>query len=176
MGVAELTDEIAQVTPNAAMGGASAMEDSIALANTIHKLVQQKKTSPHPPPTDYLTAKNPPYNNTNNTNNNININNIKPSKQDVALALQSYQSERKPRLQKIHDESAFVTRLQSYDTWFLYLLMRWLLPLIGLAPIVHNVSKLGAGGPRLEYVDVEEESGTIPWVNPMPKKSKGVAA
>ncbi|KAL8766492.1 MAG: hypothetical protein Q9194_006251 [Teloschistes cf. exilis] len=161
-------DAAHKVTPNAAMGGASAMEDSIALANTIHKLAQQKQSSPHPPPTEYLTAKNPPYNDNNN--------NIKPSKQDVALALQSYQNERKPRLQKIHDESAFVTRLQSYDTWFLYLLMRWVLPLIGLAPIVHNVSKLGAGGPRLEYVDVEEESGTIPWVHPMPKKSKGVAA
>lgn len=146
------------------MGGASAMEDSIALANTIHKLSQQQTLRP----TDYLTAKNPPYNNNNN-------NKMKPSKRDVALALQSYQNERKPRLQKIHDESAFVTRLQSYDTWFLYLLMRWVLPWIGLAPIVHNVSKLGAGGPRLEYVDVEEESGTIPWVHPMPR-SKGVVA
>ena len=131
------------------MGGASAMEDSIALANAIHRLAH----------TEHLAAK---------PASSI------PSKQKVALALQSYQDERLPRLKKIHDESAFVTRLQSYDTWFLYILMRWVLPLIGLAPIVHNVSKLGAGGPRLEYVNIAEESGTIPWVHPMPERKAAV--
>ena len=97
-------------------------------------------------------------------------------KEEVTSALQQYQDERKPRLKKIHDESAFVTRLQSYDTWFLYLLMRWILPLIGLAPIVHNVSKLGSQGPRLKYVEVNEEQGTIPWLNPQPKSSMKAAA
>ncbi|KAL8873421.1 MAG: hypothetical protein Q9174_001116 [Haloplaca sp. 1 TL-2023] len=142
-------DAAHKVTPNAAMGGASAMEDSVALANAIHKLAQAKQPAAKPASST-------------------------PSKQQVALALQSYQDERLPRLKKIHDESAFVTRLQSYDTWFLYLLMRWILPLIGLAPIVHNVSKLGAGGPRLEYVNIAEESGTIPWVHPMSERKEVV--
>ncbi|KAL8692944.1 MAG: hypothetical protein Q9218_002121 [Villophora microphyllina] len=145
-------DAAHKVTPNAAMGGASAMEDSIALANTIHKLTRTPQTST-------------PASKTQNS---------RPSKQQIKIALQAYQDERKPRLKKIHDESAFVTRLQSYDTWFLYLLMRWVLPLIGLAPIVHNVSKLGAAGPRLEYVDVKEERGTIPWVHPMPDRKENV--
>ena len=100
----------------------------------------------------------------------------KPSKKEVTAALQQFQDERLPRLKKIHDESAFVTRLQSFDTWFLYLLMRWILPLIGLAPIVHNVSKLGSQGPRLKYVEVKEMQGTIPWLNPQPKASMEPAA
>ena len=94
----------------------------------------------------------------------------KPGKEVVTAALQRYQDERKPRLQKIHKDSAFVTRLQSHDTWFLYLLMRWILPWIGLAPIVNAVSKLGSEGPRLEYVDVDEQQGSIPWLNPQPKR------
>ena len=100
----------------------------------------------------------------------------KPSKKEVTTSLQRYEDERKPRLKKIHDESAFVTRLQSYDTWFLYLLMRWILPLIGLAPIVHSVSKLGSQGPRLKYVNVKEEHGTIPWLNPQPSAGDQTAA
>lgn len=121
------------------------MEDSIALANMIHEIT----TSQHP--------------------------DGKPSKSEVTTALQQYQAERLPRLKKIHDESAFVTRLQAYDTWFLYLLMRWILPWIGLAPIVHNVSKLGSQGPRLKYVEVNEEQGTIPWLNPQPKSTAKTA-
>jgi 2-polyprenyl-6-methoxyphenol hydroxylase-like FAD-dependent oxidoreductase len=127
------------------MGGASAMEDSIALANAIHEVTKR-----HP--------------------------DGKPSNKEVTTALQQFQDERLPRLKKIHDESAFVTRLQSFDTWFLYLLMRWILPLIGLAPIVHNVSKLGSQGPRLKYVEVNEKQGTIPWSNPQPKASMKTAA
>lgn len=127
------------------MGGASAIEDSVALANAIHRLAKHYPDG-------------------------------KPSKKEVTSALQMYQDERKPRLKKIHDESAFVTRLQSYDTWFLYLLMRWILPLIGLGPIVHSVSKLGSRGPRLEYVEVNEERGTIPWLNPQPEPSMKSAA
>lgn len=100
----------------------------------------------------------------------------KPSKKEVTAALQQFQDERLPRLKKIHDESAFVTRLQSFDTWFLYLLMRWILPFIGLAPIVHNVSKLGSQGPRLKYVEVNEKQGTIPWLNAQPKDSMKAAA
>ena len=131
----KLTD---QVTPNAAMGGASAMEDSIALANAIYEMTERHVKG-------------------------------KLSKKEVTGVLQQFQDERRPRLKKIHDESAFVTRLQSFDTWFLYLLMRWILPIIGLAPIVHNVSKLGSQGPRLKYVEVSEKQGTIPWLNPQPK-------
>jgi len=127
-----------QVTPNAAMGGTSAIEDSIALANAIHGVAKT-----------HLDGK--------------------PSRKQITTAMQQYEDERKPRLKKIHDESAFVTRLQSYDTWFLYLLMRWILPWVGLAPIVHSVSKLGSQGPRLEYVDVKEERGTIPWLHPQPE-------
>ena len=100
----------------------------------------------------------------------------KPSKKEVTTSLQRYEDERKPRLKKIHDESAFVTRLQSYDTWFLYLLMRWILPLIGLAPIVHSVSKLGSQGPRLKYVSVKEEQGTIPWVHRQPSAGEKISA
>jgi 2-polyprenyl-6-methoxyphenol hydroxylase-like FAD-dependent oxidoreductase len=126
------------------MGGASAMEDSVALANAIHSVARSQ------------TGR-------------------RPSKKDVTDTLQQYQDERKPRLKKIHDESAFVTRLQSYDTWFLYLLMRWILPLIGLGPIVHSVSKLGSQGPRLKYVTVDEQQGTIPWLYPQPKTSTKAA-
>ena len=100
----------------------------------------------------------------------------RPSKKEITTALQRYEDERKPRLKKIHDESAFVTRLQSYDTWFLYLLMRWILTLIGLAPIVRSVSKLGSQGPRLKYVDVKEEQGTIPWLHPQPDADEQFAA
>ena len=92
----------------------------------------------------------------------------RPSKKEVISALQQYEDERKPRLKAIHKDSAFVTRLQSYDTWYLYILMRWILPWIGLMPIVNSVSKMGSQGPRLDYVDVDEKSGTVPWLNPQP--------
>lgn len=124
------------------MGGTSAIEDSIALANAIHGVAKTQK----------------------------------PSRKEVTTAMQQYEDERQPRLKKIHHESAFVTRLQSYDTWFLYLLMRWILPWVGLAPIVHSVSKLGSRGPRLEYVHVKEERGTIPWLHPQPESGLETAA
>ena len=101
----------------------------------------------------------------------------KPSKKEVTTALQQYEDERKPRLKAIHKDSAFVTRLQSYDTWYLYILMRWILPWVGLMPIVSSVSKMGSQGPRLEYVDVDEKSGTLPWLNPQPtSRAKAGAA
>lgn len=100
----------------------------------------------------------------------------KPSKEEVTTALQQYQDERKPRLDKIHDEAAMVTRLMAYDKWYLYLLMRWILPLIGLAPLIYAVSKTGSEGPRLEYTKVEEVHGTTPWLNPQPERARKTAA
>ncbi|KAL8754366.1 MAG: hypothetical protein Q9184_005136 [Pyrenodesmia sp. 2 TL-2023] len=138
-------DAAHKVTPNSAMGGTSAMEDSIVLANTIHGITQS-----HP--------------------------DRKPSKQEVTAALQQYQEERKPRLDKIHSEAAMVTRLMAYDKWYLYLVMRWLLPLIGLAPLIHAVSKTGSEGPRLKYTQVDEARGTMPWLNPQPGRNVKTAA
>ncbi|KAI4094600.1 MAG: hypothetical protein LQ344_002071 [Seirophora lacunosa] len=138
-------DAAHKVTPNAAMGGLSAIEDSIALANAIHGLTQS-----HP--------------------------DGKPSKDEVTTALQQYQDERKPRLQRIHDDSAMVTRLMAHDTWYFYLLMRWILPMIGLFPLVHTISKLGSQGPRLRYAENDEVQGTVPWSDPQPKRQKKIAA
>ena len=78
-------------------------------------------------------------------------------------------SSRLPTKAQVHEKSAFVARLQSFDTWCLYLLMRWILPLTGLAPIVHNVSKLGSRAPRLNEVKVQEEQGTKPLLDRQPK-------
>ncbi|KAL8959688.1 MAG: hypothetical protein Q9193_003486 [Seirophora villosa] len=138
-------DAAHKVTPNAAMGGLSAIEDSIALANAIHGLTQSHPDS-------------------------------KPSKDEVTTALQQYQDERKPRLHRIHDDSAMVTRLMAHDTWYFYLLMRWILPMIGLFPLVHTISKLGSQGPRLRYAENDEVQGTVPWSDPQPKRQKKIAA
>lgn len=125
-------DSVHKVTPNAAFGGATAMESAVDLANSIHRAV-----TAHP--------------------------NKKPSDVEIRDALQGYENSRRDRVKEIYRVSWMLTRLQAYDGWLSYIAQRWVLPLIGLDFVAKNVAQTCSEAPKLEYVFVDEDRGSLGW-------------
>lgn len=125
-------DSVHKVTPNAAFGGAMAIESAADLANAIHRAV-----TAHP--------------------------NKKPSDVEIRDALQGYENSRRDRVKEIYRVSWVLTRLQAYDGWLSYIAQRWVLPLIGLNCVAKNVAQTCSEAPKLEYVFVDEDKGSLGW-------------
>ena len=89
--------------------------------------------------------------------------NKKPSNVEMRLALQTYQDSRLARVKDIFTVSWMLTRLQAYDGWLMYLVQRWVMPVIGLDFVAKNVARTCSEAPKLDYVEFEEESGTLGW-------------
>ena len=89
--------------------------------------------------------------------------NKKPSNVEMRLALQTYQDSRLARVKEIFNVSWMLTRLQAYDGWLMYLVQRWVMPVIGLDFVAKNVARTCSEAPKLDYVEFEEESGTLGW-------------
>ena len=89
--------------------------------------------------------------------------NKKPSNVEMQLALQTYQDSRLARVKEIFNVSWMLTRLQAYDGWLMYLVQRWVMPIIGLDFVAKNVAQTCSEAPKLDYVEFEEESGTLGW-------------
>ena len=89
--------------------------------------------------------------------------NKKPSNVEMQLALQTYQDSRLARVKEIFNVSWMLTRLQAYDGWLMYLVQRWVMPVIGLDFVAKNVAKTCSEAPKLDYVAFEEERGTLGW-------------
>ena len=94
--------------------------------------------------------------------------NKRPSKVEIGDAFQRYQAQRVPRVKEIFDMSWMVTRMQAYDGWLNYLLMRWILPSVGLDMLAKNVAKLCSTAPKLDYVPIKEQQGTVEWAKQKP--------
>ncbi|KAL9627730.1 MAG: hypothetical protein Q9164_007512, partial [Protoblastenia rupestris] len=87
----------------------------------------------------------------------------KPSDTEVELALQTYQSSRLARVKEIFTVSWMLTRLQAYDGWLMYIAQRWVLPIVGLGFVAKNVAKTCSQAPKLDFVDFDEDRGTLGW-------------
>ena len=64
---------------------------------------------------------------------------------------------------EIYRVSWMLTRLQAYDGWLSYIAQRWVLPLIGLDFVAKNVAQTCTEAPKLEYVFVSEDRGSLEW-------------
>lgn len=89
--------------------------------------------------------------------------NKNPSDTEVLTALESYQSSRLTRVKEIFQVSWMLTRLQAYDGWLMYLVQRWVMPVVGLDVVAKNVAKTCSEAPKLDFVAFEEDRGTLGW-------------
>ncbi|RYP42920.1 hypothetical protein DL770_011962 [Monosporascus sp. CRB-9-2] len=87
----------------------------------------------------------------------------KPTDDEIHDALQHYQDTRIRRVKKITMVGGEMTRKQAYDGWLNYFKYRWLLPVIGMAYIAQATAKLSVGGPKLTYVEFDEQHGLLGW-------------
>ena len=90
--------------------------------------------------------------------------NCKPDSRAIGAAFQRYQEQCPGRMWWVSFLSAFVTRLQAWDGLLMYVMMRWLVPLVvGDERIAQQLGMLVRGSPKLDYVDIEPRRGTIGW-------------
>jgi hypothetical protein len=91
--------------------------------------------------------------------------NKKPSDVELSEALEGYQNDRLPRVTEVFWVSWALTRLQAYDGWPMYIIQRWLLPIIGLDRIGANVAHSCCQAPQLSFVPYQQRQGTFKWAN-----------
>ncbi|EXL44491.1 hypothetical protein FOCG_13466 [Fusarium oxysporum f. sp. radicis-lycopersici 26381] len=130
-------DMEALVTPNSALGGNTAMEDAVVIANTLHALLAR-----HP----------------NKKSSEVEL-------QDAMR--QEYQDTRVDRARAIVKAGGVLTRQQAYDGWKAYITQRWLTPVIGLDKLAQKIAGLCVTAPKLNYVDFEERRGILGWQDTM---------
>ncbi|KAL0769515.1 hypothetical protein CaCOL14_008823 [Colletotrichum acutatum] len=126
-------DAAHKVTPNSALGGNTAMEDAVTLANTIHALLG---THSNKKPSDVE---------------------LRDAMRD------KYQNARVDRARAIVKVGGDLTRQQAYDGWKAYFVQRWLTPIVGLDTLAKNIAGLCVTAPKLTYVDFDEKRGILGW-------------
>ncbi|KAH7199517.1 hypothetical protein DER44DRAFT_729799 [Fusarium oxysporum] len=130
-------DAVHKVTPNSALGGNTAMEDAVVIANTLHALLARH---PNKKPSDVEL-------------------------QDAMR--QEYQDTRVDRARAIVKAGGVLTRQQAYDGWKAYITQRWLTPVIGLDTLAQKIAGLCVTAPKLNYVEFEERRGILGWQDTM---------
>ncbi|EXK33707.1 hypothetical protein FOMG_10958 [Fusarium oxysporum f. sp. melonis 26406] len=130
-------DAVHKVTPNSALGGNTAMEDAVVIANTLHALLARH---PNKKPSDVEL-------------------------QDAMR--QEYQDTRVDRARAIVKAGGVLTRQQAYDGWKAYITQRWLTPVIGLDKLAQKIAGLCVTAPKLNYVEFEERRGILGWQDTM---------
>ncbi|KAK6215287.1 hypothetical protein QIS74_08306 [Colletotrichum tabaci] len=130
-------DAVHKVTPNSALGGNTAMEDAVTLANTIHGLLVRH---PNKKPSDVE---------------------LRDAIRD------EYQDARVDRARAIVKVGGDLTRQQAYDGWKAYFVQRWLTPFVGLDTLAKNIAGLCVTAPKLSYVEFEERRGVLGWQDTM---------
>ncbi|OHE97146.1 hypothetical protein CORC01_07587 [Colletotrichum orchidophilum] len=130
-------DAVHKVTPNSALGGNTAMEDAVTLANTIHGLLA---THANKKPSDIE---------------------LRDAMRD------KYQNARVDRARVIVKVGGDLTRQQAYDGWKAYFVQRWLTPIVGLDTLAKNIAGLSVTAPKLSYVEFEERRGVLGWQDTM---------
>ena len=96
--------------------------------------------------------------------------NKKPSDVEMRAALQSYQDARLGRVKEIFLVSWMLTRLQAYDGWLMYVIQRWVMPVVGLDFVARQVAQKCSEAPKLDYVQFDELKGTLGWKEKEPRK------
>ncbi|KAF4990930.1 hypothetical protein FGRMN_8168 [Fusarium graminum] len=133
-------DAVHKVTPNSALGGNTAMEDAVVLANTLHALIAQH---PNKKPSDVELCD---------------------------AMLQDYQNTRVDRARAIVKAGGDLTRQQAYDGWRAYIWQRWLTPIVGLDTLAQKIAGLCVAAPKLSYVPFDEQRGILGWQDTMAAK------
>ncbi|KAF5651818.1 FAD binding domain protein [Fusarium sp. NRRL 25303] len=126
-------DMQALVTPNSALGGNTAMEDAVVIANTLHALLAKH---PNKKPSDVELHDN---------------------------MRQEYQDTRVERARAIVKAGGALTRQQAYDGWKAYIIQRWLTPIIGLDILAQRIAGLCVTTPKLNFVEFEDRRGILGW-------------
>ncbi|KAK1507154.1 hypothetical protein CABS01_08334 [Colletotrichum abscissum] len=121
------------VTSNSALGGNTAMEDAVTLANTINALLG---THFHKSPSDFE---------------------LRDAMRD------KHQNARVDHAWVIVKVVGDLTRQQAYDGWKAYFVQRWLTPIVGLDTLAKNIAGLCVMAPKLTYVDFDEKRGILGW-------------
>lgn len=88
----------------------------------------------------------------------------RPSKAAVTAMLKRYQDERKPRMKKVFDASALMTRLQAYDGYLNHFIMRWIVPIRGLGAMATDLAELVSGAPKFDFIPLKyPHPASVTW-------------
>nr|ART35001.1 putative monooxygenase [Fusarium aywerte] len=126
-------DAVHKVTPNSALGGNTAMEDAVVIANTLNALLSMH---PNKKPSDVEL---------------------------IDAMCKNYQDIRVDRARAIVKAGGDLTRQQAYDGWKAYIVQRWMTPIIGLDTLAQKIAGLCATAPKLSYVSFDEKRGILGW-------------
>lgn len=97
-----------------------------------------------------------------------------PSRHTLATLFAAYQYERAPRMAKILDFSALLTRLQAWDGVLMRVLTTWVLPYQRDRSIADQLGEIIRTAPRLEFVGVGKdfERGRMEWADEEGERGK----
>lgn len=88
----------------------------------------------------------------------------RPTKAAVSSMFKRYEEKRRPRQKEASDASALLTRLQAYDGWWKWIVMRWLLPTVGMTFLADMMADLCAGAPKISFLPVRyDQPATYRW-------------
>lgn len=79
----------------------------------------------------------------------------RPTKDAVSSMFQRYEEKRKPRQKEASDASALLTRLHAYDGWSKWIIMRWIIPAVGMTFLADVMADLCAGAPKISFLPVK---------------------
>ncbi|KAK2749197.1 putative secondary metabolism biosynthetic enzyme [Myotisia sp. PD_48] len=87
-----------------------------------------------------------------------------PTRAELNAGFQKYQRTRTPRVKKIFDLAAMMTRLQAWDGWLLKFVMRYIVPLVGDNRVADQFAKVIKGAVKLDYVPLGNvPRGSVKW-------------
>ncbi|TGO44204.1 hypothetical protein BOTNAR_0897g00010 [Botryotinia narcissicola] len=134
-------DAAHKFTPNHGQGLNNGIQDAVALVNELHRSIDSVGAS------------------------------SQPSKEELGIAFQRYQSTRTEYVKTDYDASATVTRMSAWPNFWYGLLDRHIIPLIpGFDDMIMNYLAAPhiAEGKILDFVRSEEVfKGKVPWVYPI---------
>lgn len=86
-----------------------------------------------------------------------------PRRAELAAVFGAYQTQRAPRVKRIFDLSALLTRVQAWDGWPLKAVARYVFPWVSDARVADLFAGAVRGGVALDYVPLPVGAGTVPW-------------
>lgn len=102
----------------------------------------------------------------------------RPTRAVIRDIFQTYQEQRKPRMQQAFDASAQITRMQAYDGAMNHFAMRCVFPIQGMATYADQLGELCSTAPKFDFLPVRyTKPATIKWkdeVDPVPAKRTSI--
>ncbi|KAL4797993.1 FAD/NAD(P)-binding domain-containing protein [Aspergillus venezuelensis] len=142
-------DSVHKMTPNLGQGGNSAIESAASLANTIVHLLEPTSSEPLQ----------------------------KPTTSELHASLQKWQSNRRPRAQRIFEQANTLTRLEAVDTFADKIKAHYLMPYLE-SVMTSKMTKSIVGAVKVDYLPVPVKAlrCKVPYNDSRPRRERALWA